>query len=123
VSMGIGGLLLLAVGVATQGLGEVSARQWAIILWLAVANTAFAFTVWNRTMQTLTAVESSIIANLMLPQIAIMAWVFLGEALTGRQIMGLMLVGIGTLVVQLRRGRPRVTDATPIQTEQRRNPL
>lgn len=118
VSMGIGGLLLLAVGLATQGLGRIDARQWAIIIWLAVANTAFAFTVWNRTMQTLTAVESSIIANLMLPQIAIMAWVFLGEALTARQIVGLVLVGVGTLVVQLWRARPRVIDVSVVQAEQ-----
>ena len=117
VSMGIGGLLLLAVGVATQGLGQIDARQWAIIIWLAVANTAFAFTVWNRTMQTLTAVESSIIANLMLPQIAIMAWVFLGEALTARQIVGLALVAIGTLVVQLRRARPRIPIASVVEAE------
>ena len=105
VSMGIGGLLLLAVGAATQGFGALGPRQWAIIGWLAVVNTAFAFTLWNHTLRTLTAVESSIIANLMLPQIAVLAWVFLGEALTLRQIVGLALVGVGTLVVQLRRGR------------------
>lgn len=79
VSMGIGGLLLLAVGGATQGFGALGPGQWAIIGWLAVVNTAFAFTLWNHTLRTLTAVESSIIANLMLPQIAVLAWVFLGE--------------------------------------------
>ena len=105
VSMGIGGLVLLAVGAATQGFGALGPRQWAIIGWLAVVNTAFAFTLWNHTLRTLTAVESSIIANLMLPQIAVLAWVFLGEALTPRQVAGLALVGVGTLVVQLRRGR------------------
>lgn len=105
VSMGIGGLLLLAIGAATQGFGELGPRQWAIIAWLAVVNTAFAFTLWNHTLRTLTAVESSVIGNLMLPQIAVLAWVFLGEALTPRQIVGLALVGVGTLVVQLRRGK------------------
>jgi len=50
-------------------------------------------------------VESSIIGNLMLPQIAVLAWVFLGEALTPRQIAGLALVGVGTLVVQVWRGK------------------
>jgi drug/metabolite transporter (DMT)-like permease len=105
VSMAIGGLLLLGVGAATQGFGELGPRQWAIIAWLAVANTAFAFTLWNHTLRTLTAVESSIIGNLMLPQIAVLAWVFLGEALTARQIVGLVLVGVGTLVVQVWRGR------------------
>lgn len=107
VSMGIGGLVLLAVGAATQGFGELGPRQWAIIGWLAVVNTAFAFTLWNQTLRTLTAVESSVIGNLMLPQIAILAWVFLGESLTPRQIAGLVLVGVGTLVVQVWRGNPK----------------
>ncbi len=101
VSMGVGGLLLLAVGAATQGFGELGARQWAIIAWLAVVNTAVAFTLWNRSLRALTAVESSVINNLMLPQIAILAWVFLGESLNLRQIVGLALVGVGTLIVQL----------------------
>ena len=105
VSMGIGGLLLLAAGAMAQGFGALGPRQWAIIGWLAVANTASAFTLWNHTLRTLTAVESSIIGNLMLPQIAVLAWVFLGEALTARQIAGLVLVGVGTLVVQVWRGR------------------
>lgn len=106
VSMGIGGLLLLVGGATTQGFGELGPRQWAIIGWLAVVNTAVAFTLWNYTLRTLTAVESSIINNTMLPQIAVLAWVFLGEALTPRQIAGLGLVGVGTLVVQVWRQRP-----------------
>lgn len=106
VSMGIGSLLLLLVGVLTEDFGKPDARQWAIIIWLAVVNTAFAFTVWNHTLRTLTAVESSVIANIMLPQIAVLAWIFLGESLTTRQVVGLVLVGVGTLVVQMRRGRP-----------------
>lgn len=106
VSMGIGAGVLLLVGGMTQGFGTLQLRQWAIIGWLAVINSAFAFTLWNRTLQTLTAVESSVINNLMLPQIAILAWVFLGETLTGRQIVGLVLVGAGVLLVQLLRPRP-----------------
>jgi drug/metabolite transporter (DMT)-like permease len=106
VSMGIGGLLLLAIGAATQGFGELGTQQWAIIAWLAVVNTAVAFTLWNRTQRTLTAVESSVINNTMLPQIAILAWVFLDEPLSLKQIAGLVLVGMGTLIVQLRRTSP-----------------
>ena len=92
VSMGIGSIVLLAVGIATQGLGKLSPGDWAIIAWLAVVNTAFAFTVWNHTMQTLTAVESSIINSLMMPQIAILAYFFLGETLTIKELLGLLPV-------------------------------
>jgi drug/metabolite transporter (DMT)-like permease len=106
VSMGIGGLLLLVIGALTQGFGQLDLMQWLIIGWLAVVNTAFAFTLWNSTLQTLTAVESSILNNTMLPQIAILAWVFLNEPLSSRQIIGIVLVGAGTLIVQLWRYLP-----------------
>ena len=107
VSMGVGGLLLLATGAATQGFGRLGPAQWLLVAWLAVVNTALAFTLWNHTLRTLTAVESSVINNTMLPQIAILAWVFLDEPLNLRQIIGIGLVGVGTLVVQLRRAAPR----------------
>jgi drug/metabolite transporter (DMT)-like permease len=103
ISMGVGGLLLLGAGAAFQGFGELDGRQALIIAWLAVVNTAAAFTLWNHTLRTLTAVESSILNGLMLPQIALLAWLFLGEPLTGRQIVGLALVAAGTLAVQLLR--------------------
>lgn len=106
VSMGIGGALLLAVGAATGGFGRLGVTQWLIIAWLAVVNTAVAFTLWNHTLRTLTAVESSVINNTMLPQIAILAWLFLDEPLSARQIAGIALVGVGTLVVQLWGRRP-----------------
>lgn len=103
VSMGIGASLLLVIGLLTQGLGTPSAADWGIIAWLAVVNTAFAFTVWNHTLQTLSAVESSVLNSLMMPQIAILAYLFLGEALSTKEIIGLVLVGAGVLVVQLRK--------------------
>lgn len=103
VSMGIGSIVLLVIGGVTQGFGHPSISDWGIIAWLAVVNTAFAFTIWNYTMQTLTAVESSIINSLMMPQIAIMAWLFLGETISPKEIVGLLLVGVGVLVVQLRK--------------------
>jgi drug/metabolite transporter (DMT)-like permease len=68
-------------------------------------NTAFAFTLWNKTLQTLTAVQSSIINNTMLIQIAVLAWIFLGEQITPGEIGGLLLVVIGTLIVQITRSK------------------
>lgn len=107
ISMGVGAALLLGVGVATQGVPELSPRGWAIVAWLAAVNTAFAFTLWNVTLRRLTAMESSIINNTMLIQIAILAWVFLGESLGLRQSLGLLLAAAGTLVVQLGGGFAR----------------
>lgn len=105
ISMGIGSLVLLLIGILSQGVGALDLQGWLLIAWLAIVNTAFAFTLWNHTLRTLTAVESSIINSLMMPQIAILAYVFLGEALHGKEIAGLILVGLGVLIVQLKRVR------------------
>ncbi|MCC7450401.1 MAG: DMT family transporter [Anaerolineae bacterium] len=103
VSMGVGGIVLLIVGIVIQGLPSLSLVHWAIIGWLAVVNTALAFTLWNHTLRTLSALESSIINNMMMVQIPVLAVLFLGEHLTLQQVIGMALAGIGILVVQLRR--------------------
>ncbi len=59
VSMGVGSALMLGTGLAVQGSGTLTGQDWLIISWMAVANTALAFTLWNRSLQVLTAVESS----------------------------------------------------------------
>jgi drug/metabolite transporter (DMT)-like permease len=66
-------------------------------------NTAFAFTLWNHTLRTLSATQSSIINSTMLVQIAVLAWLFLGERLSGQEGIGMVLAGIGAMIVQLRR--------------------
>lgn len=102
VSMGAGALALLTAGGITESPPVLSAQGWLIVLWLAVVNTAFAFTLWNATLRRLSAVESSIINNTMLVQIAILAWLFLDEPLGPKQIIAFTLVVIGVLAVQLR---------------------
>ena len=116
ISMGIGSFLLLIIGVATQGFGKLGVQGWLLIIWLAVVNTAFAFTLWNHTLRTLSAVESSVINSLMMPQIAILAYLFLGERLNGREILGLILVGLGVVIVQLRKQTSRVQAATSTES-------
>lgn len=117
VSMGVGAAALLAGGAAVQGIPPLSPTHWAIIGWLAVVNTAFAFTLWNLTLRTLPAMESSLINNTMLIQIAVLAWLFLGETLTLQEAVGLALAGLGVLIVQLRR-RPEARRAP--QPEEKR---
>jgi drug/metabolite transporter (DMT)-like permease len=106
ISMGIGGLLLLIMGIITQGFGQLNFTQWLIIGWLAIANTALAFTLWNTALRTLSAVEASVINNTMLLQVAILAWVFLDEALSSKQMIGILLVVIAMVIVQFRERFP-----------------
>jgi drug/metabolite transporter (DMT)-like permease len=101
ISMAVGAAVLIVVGLALEGMPSLDLRGWAIIAWLGVVNTAFAFTIWNHTLRVLTAVESSVVNNTMMIQIAILAVVFLDERLGPPQIAGLACAGLGALVVQL----------------------
>lgn len=103
VSMGIGGVILLLAGVLIQGIPALSWQNWAIIAWLAVVNTAFAFTLWNHSLRSLEAMESTIINSTMMLQIGLLAWLLLGEDLGVKEWSGMILAGIGAAVVQLRK--------------------
>lgn len=105
-SIGIGAAALLILGLLTEPWPMLSGREWLIIFWLAAANTAFAFILWNHTLRSLPAAESSVVNNTMLIQIAILAWVFLGERISEVQAVGLLLAALGALLVQWRR-RPK----------------
>lgn len=100
-SMGIGSILMLAGGVLSQGMPSLTWEDVGLVTWMAVVNTAVAFTLWNQTLTVLTATESSLLNNTMLVQIALLAWIFLGEAISLRAGAGLLLVMLGVLLVQL----------------------
>jgi len=102
ISMGIGSFILLVVGIMLQGLPPISFQNFLYLLWLALINTALAFTIWNFTLRTLSAMESSIINGTMLIQIAILAWIFLGEAISLQEGIGMLIAASGALLVQLR---------------------
>lgn len=95
VSMGVGAALLLPTGWIAEGAPAVSARAWLIIAWLAVVNTALAFTWWNLSLRRLSALESAVINTSMPAQIAALAWVFLDEPLGPGEIAGVILVTAG----------------------------
>lgn len=105
ISMGIGATLMLAVGLLLEGMPTLSWQNWLLIAWLAVVNTAVAFTLWNHTLRTLPAMESTVINNTMTVQIAILAVLFLGETVDARELLGLTAVVAGTFLVQVWRRR------------------
>ena len=51
ISMGMGSTILLLAGAVTEGIPSINLKSWGIILWLALVNTAFAFTLWNHTLR------------------------------------------------------------------------
>jgi drug/metabolite transporter (DMT)-like permease len=109
VSMGIGSGLLMTVALVHDGVPRLALASWLVVVWLAVINTAVAFTVWNHTMRRLSAMESSLINNTMLVHVAVLAWIFLGERPNARSMLGLVLVAGGVVLVHLRRGGNRQT--------------
>ena len=100
-SMSVGAALLVGVGFTVEGMPSVSLKAWLIIMWLAVVNTAVAFTLWNLSLRRLSAVESAGINNTMMIQIAVLAWVFLDESLGIGEIGGVVLVSIGVFLTQV----------------------
>lgn len=103
ISMGVGAVLLLIIGVVVQGLPDINFTTILYLLWLALINTALAFTLWNISLRSLTAMESSIINGTMLIQIALLAWIFLGESISLKEILGMLIAATGALFVQLKR--------------------
>lgn len=103
ISMGVGAIILITIGFSMNGIPEISIKTWGFLIWLAIINTAFAFTLWNLTLRTLTAMESSIINGTMLIQIAILAWYFLGETITFKEGIGMTIAALGAVLVQIKK--------------------
>ncbi|MBI1939298.1 MAG: DMT family transporter [Ignavibacteriales bacterium] len=103
VSMGVGSIIMLLTGIIFQGLPSISFKTTLLLLWLAIVNTALAFTLWNMTLRTLSAMESSIINGTMLIQIALLAWIFLNEPITLQEGAGMLVAVIGAFFVQIRK--------------------
>jgi drug/metabolite transporter (DMT)-like permease len=103
VSMSVGAVLLLGTGFAVDGFVALSTRAVVIVAWLAVVNTALAFTLWNMSLRHPGAGESAVINNTMMLQIALLGWIFLDEVPTALQWLGLVVVSAGIAISQLGR--------------------
>ncbi len=104
-SMAIGSLVLLVLGYLFEPSASISALSWFYVAWLSVVNTAVAFNLWHRAMQTLRAVDMSIINGAMLPQIVILSVLFLGELPAMLDWIGLFLIGLSAFFVQFLQAR------------------
>lgn len=112
-SMTVGAVLLAGVGAVAEGVPSVSVRALAIIAWLAVVNTALAFSLWNHALRSLTVVEASGINNLMLIQIAVLAWIFLDDPPGPVGAVGIVVVSVGVYLTQRARAAAPPADPAP----------
>ena len=100
VMMSVGSVFLMLFGLTTEPISPLSFTSWFYILWLAVANTALAFTLWNRAMRVLRAVDMTLINSTMMPQIVILSFIFLAEYPEPLDWIGLILLAISVGAVQ-----------------------
>ena len=105
VSMTFGAVVLLLTGLVLEGFTVVTPIALLYIVWLSVVNTAFAFTLWNKAMQTLRAVDITVINSTMLPQIVILSIVFLGEVLDPLDWIGLIILALSVTLIQILQAR------------------
>jgi len=102
ISMSIGAALLLTAGFIFEDFPSLSTTNWLVILFLAIVNTAFAFTLWNKSLQVLSAMESGIINNSMLVQIALLSVIFLGDTLSIQAWISLLVATIGMVMTNIK---------------------
>jgi len=118
IAMVVGATATLVLALVIEGVPSFSATAWLLIFWLAAVNTAMTYTLWAQSQRTLRAVESSVLGDLTVIQVALLGWIVLGEGLGLAQIAGISLAIVGVVVVQiapvLRRPRqPGPVDISP----------
>ncbi len=80
-------------------------KTWEILLYEGVVNIALGLTVWNYILRTLRSYEASILGASTIIWTTLLAIIVLGEKLTIYQAAGMGLMGIGFILVQIRRGQ------------------
>jgi drug/metabolite transporter (DMT)-like permease len=116
IMMAIGSFFLMLFGLVTEPVSQLSLLSWFYILWLAVINTALAFTLWNRAMRVLRALDMTLINSTMMPQIVILSFFFLGEYPELLDWIGLIILAISVGAVQYLQAKG-MNNAVAQQTE------
>ncbi len=103
-----GGLVLLPVALVIEGPPPaVTLPNIVGFLWLGVVGTALAYSLWFRGVGRLPVARVSLL-GLLSPVVAItLGWVIAGQAMTGVQIVGLLLV-LAALLIGQTRGHPHL---------------
>jgi drug/metabolite transporter (DMT)-like permease len=100
-AMLVGASVTLVIALLVEGVPAFSPTAWLLIAWLAVINTALTYTLWAQSQRSLRAVESSVLGDLTVIQVALLGWVVLGEGLDGAQMVGIVVALGGVVIVQV----------------------
>ena len=102
-SMTIGAVLLAVLAILIDERPTLDFELVVLLLVLGVVNTAIAFFIWHRAIQTLRALHIGVIASTQLIFVPLLALWFLGEAFGWGRAIGSLLVLIGIAVVHYTR--------------------
>lgn len=107
ISMLVGSILLIITAAFVEGLVWPTLTTGLAIIWLAIFNTALAFTLWNHALEKVEAVEASIILNTILPQITILSVIFLDERPSVQEWIALVIIVTSITLIQVLGQRSR----------------
>ena len=98
-SMTIGAAILAVLAIFVDERPSLNLELVVLLLVLGIVNTAIAFFIWHRAIQTLRALHIGVIASTQLVFVPIMAVLFLNEEFGFRRAFGSLLVLAGIAVV------------------------
>ena len=102
-SMVLGAVLLSIVALLSSPLPQLDLRLWLLLLVLGVLNTAVAFFIWHRAIQTLRALQIGVIASTQLIVVPLLATWILDEPFGPGRALGSVIVLVGVAVVHYSR--------------------
>jgi drug/metabolite transporter (DMT)-like permease len=100
IPLALGGLLLFPFALLIEGVPTFVPQAWALVMLLAVLNTAVAYILYNHALKVLAAFEVSVILSINPLVTALWGWFLLSERLQSFQILGMAVVIIGVALVQ-----------------------
>jgi O-acetylserine/cysteine efflux transporter len=102
----IGGSIAVVVGIILGWPPHIEGwKNWAVLLYAGVYQTAFFLTFWNYILRILRSYEASVLGASTVIWTALLAVLILGEVLTVNKIIGICLMFLGLALVQIRRGK------------------
>jgi drug/metabolite transporter (DMT)-like permease len=101
----VGSIMLLPLALLIEGLPKAPLPIWAIVLLLAGLNTAGVYALMNHALKVLAAFEMAVIVNLTPLLTALWSRYLLSEKLQMVQVVGIIVVILGTILVE--RGKRR----------------
>jgi len=102
-SLTMGFLMFLPVGLLPalrQDYSNVSWTGMASLLYLALLTSVLGYQVWNWGLSKLEASKVTVLSNLQPILAAVLAWIFLGEAVTPRFLLGAAAVAAGVIMTE-----------------------